>query len=432
MKKLTGTLLFTGAMILGCFGGKDKPSGEEPSVAAPEPVGADLADKLANSVPLEPNPSQVEVGGWRLSPQLCTISGMDYLGVSTMDMFNSIVALGDRLVLADGKGQVQALHVVSTQPCELQPDPTFGSAGKLELEEEINWLSRDSLGRVMASNGIFDAYAIADGQLAFKCDTRGYVELHSSGDWGISTWVNSTTRLVEIKDQSCSSKEWVLKDLGDDEKRQGIFSNVNTTAFLGDTILVGGIVAKSIDPDEPRIVVAYDRGGRELFRFGDDDTISPDAVFGWIHALSPCKPGICALDSNYRRFSLWSERGRFLGSADLGDLLGLDYPWIADFDMSTDGGAYLLVAQDREGGEVAQGLIYRVEGLGETSPPVSSTSPAVSPAGQTTTTAPAARWKDRVYPKLQRQHASGVTGRKDPAQKRAESRRRKEEEERKK
>jgi len=70
------------------------------------------------------------------------------------------------------------------------------------------------------------------------------------------------------------------------------------------------------------------------------------------------------LDSNYRRLTVWSSKGEFVGSADLSDLLDLSYPWIADFHIADDGQAYFVAANDRKDSDVAEGVIYRVSGLG--------------------------------------------------------------------
>ncbi len=93
--------------------------------------------------------------------------------------------------------------------------------------------------------------------------------------------------------------------------------------------------------------------------FGDDG-------FGWIHGISACGPNVCAVDSNFRRMSVWSRDGKkHVGTLDLKKLFGVSggAAWINDVSLAKDGALFVPVGQDREGGEVAEGLLFRVTGL---------------------------------------------------------------------
>jgi hypothetical protein len=93
----------------------------------------------------------------------------------------------------------------------------------------------------------------------------------------------------------------------------------------------------------------------------DKDYASKDR-FGWVHAIGPCKTGVCVLDSNYRRLTIWKTDGKFVASVDLSALFGLKYPWIADFDRNKTH-TFFVAGQDRDVKGVAEGNIYRVSGL---------------------------------------------------------------------
>jgi hypothetical protein len=82
-----------------------------------------------------------------------------------------------------------------------------------------------------------------------------------------------------------------------------------------------------------------------------------------VHAIEPCAAGICVLDANARRVSLWTRAGKPAGSVGLAELFGLSAPWVADFSVGKDGVAWFVAAQAREQSSVAEGLIYRVRGL---------------------------------------------------------------------
>jgi hypothetical protein len=153
---------------------------------------------------------------------------------------------------------------------------------------------------------------------------------------------------------------WVLTDLGQAEKRKGQFGNINSVAFLGNLVLVGGVIAEK---PSPRIVVAYTKDGVEKFRFGNEGAGFADDRFGWVHAIELCKTGICTLDANGRDVKLWTDEGGFVGKIQLDALFGLKYPWIPDFAMAKGGTAWFIAAQDRGKSGVAEGLVYRVKGL---------------------------------------------------------------------
>ncbi len=325
-----------------------------------------LEEQIASSTPLSPTPGSATVGDVTLQAEVCTVEGAEFLGDSTMSMFASVVTANGRLFVADGSPKVRAFTIADGDACTLTLDESFGEGGALTLGHDIEWLSVDGEGRVIGSNGIFKAYAFdAAGETSFECDTKGYVEQHEDGEWAIAPWVNSNVRIVEIAEGACSAEDWVLTDLGDDAARKGNFTTVHSVALLGDTVLIGGGLAKSVDPDGPNVVAAYDEAGKEKFRFGGEGDVGSDQRFGWVHAMAGCKPGICVLDSNYRRMTAWSSRGEFVGSVDLSELLDLSYPWIADFHVAEDGTAYLVAANDRADSDVAEGVIYRVKGLGD-------------------------------------------------------------------
>jgi hypothetical protein len=276
-------------------------------------------------------------------------------------VFKAIEVVADRVLLVDANGQIHGFVLDPKAGCTLRTDPDFGSAGALKLPEKVEHLSRDGKGRVFASNGIFSAWVLEGGKQEFECDTKGHVQMHSSGTWGIAPWMNATVRFVHVKPGACHGEDWVLKELNDDKQRQGPFAQVDSSAIAGDLVLIGGALAKSEDPIQARRIVAYDRAGKERFRFGNVEPAADDA-FAWVHAIEPCKPGICVLDGNKRRLSVWTRAGKHVKSLDLALLFGLTQPELPDFTIARDGSAWFVSAAARDPG-VAEGLVYRVRGL---------------------------------------------------------------------
>lgn len=356
-----------------CDTGGDVPQGAAPSVIPPAASAPPVApakarapklsfeEMVSKSQPLSPKPEAQQDGPKKLTAERCTLEGRTFLGKSTMDVFKAIEVVGDRLLLVDHHGTISGFKIDTKGGCSLRLDESFGEAGMLKLPEKVEHLSRTSAGRVFASNGIFAAYAIKDGKQEFKCDTKGHVEIHSGGKWGIAPWVNATVRLVKVEPDKCSSEDWVLKELNDDQKREGPFSNVNSSAVAGDLVLIGGVLAKSEDPKQSRVVIGYDKAGKQKIRFGGE--LSAKDGFGWVHAIEPCPTGICVLDSNLRRVSIWTRAGKHVATVELGKLFDLAYPWLPDFTVAKDGSAWFAAAQTRGSSGVAEGLVYRVRGL---------------------------------------------------------------------
>ncbi len=341
---------------------KDK--GEEKEGEQKEGEEASFEDQVAASKALKPSPKTQTVGGKDIEAELCKIEGRDFLGTSTSSMFKAVELIDDRLIVVDGEGQLNAFKIKDEDGCTLKLDKDFGDKGALKLKDSIEYLSSDKSGRIVASHGIFNAYSVKDGKEEFACKTGGYIELHESGKWGIAPWVNATVKIVEFKDGACTLEDWVLKNLSQDDKREGIFGNVNTSAIIGDKIFIGGILTKSVNSKEPRVVQAYDRKGKELFRFGNEEKSFDDNGFGWVHAIEGCEGGVCVLDSNFRRISVWSSKGDFVGAISLKDLLDLKYPWLSDFTLKAGkGDAFIAASQSRDDSKVVEGLIYKIKGL---------------------------------------------------------------------
>jgi len=339
--------------------------------AAPKPAAGaapkvPFEEKVAKSKPLAPSPAAQSLGSKKVEATLCKLPA-PLLAPSASNVIQALEVVGDQLLIADQDGVIHGYKVTSAGGCSLSVDAAFGDGGKLKLPNKIEHFSKTDAGLVIAASGIFDTYAIKDGKKLFDCKATGHFEVEPGGKWGIVPWVNSTVEIADLDKDSCSKKDWVLKHLSDDAKREGLFKNINTSAVIGGKIYMGGIPAAKIGGREPRIVVIFDKAGKELGRFGNEEKAFGDDVFGWIHGISACGPNVCAVDSNYRRLSVWSADGKkHLGSIELSKLLGVSgtSAWINDISLAKDGAVYLPVGQEREGNSgVGEGLVFRVTGL---------------------------------------------------------------------
>ncbi|MFO0665095.1 MAG: hypothetical protein U0174_14170 [Polyangiaceae bacterium] len=337
------------------------------SATAPEkPKEVPFEELVKASKPLTISPADQKAAGGTISAEVCAIEGGPLVNKSGMDVFKSIRAIGDRIFTVESDGAVHAYKIEAGPKCKLSVDKTFGDAGVAKFANKIDRLSADSAGNLWATNGVFASYKVGkDGKQVAECTGRplGYLFVDPSGKSGIGTFANATVAKVTLSGTTCKTEPWAFQDLSTDDKRKGVLTNAQAVGFVGGTIFLGGKLAKSADPNESNVVLALDASGKEKARLGktDKDYSSKDR-FGWVHAISPCKAGVCVLDSNYRRVTAWKTDGKFVDSVDLSALFNLKYPWIADFDRNKTH-TYFVTGQDREVKGVAEGNIYRVTGL---------------------------------------------------------------------
>jgi hypothetical protein len=333
------------------------------SAKAPERPWEELARE---SKPLAPTPAAQKVGPHELSAEPCVIEGGNPLGKSSMDVARALAVVGERLYLVDAAEAVRAYVIDKGEPCKLTPDTAFGAQGVLLVDPKVRALAvgKDLL---VASNGVFGAVVLKGGKVEAKCDARpgGYVSMHGSGTWGLSFFSSSNLSKLSFTGVTCKVEPWtVLGELGRGaDKRKGPLASVTAVGFQGDVVLVGGILAKDVDPNASRVVVAFDAAGNEKARLGDTTkNLKADDHFGWVHAIRACAPGLCVVDGNFQRMAIFDGARKLVGALALGKLLGLPSPWVQDLAL-TKGGAYLVAGESREGSKVHEGIVYRVKGL---------------------------------------------------------------------
>jgi hypothetical protein len=347
-------------------GGAGAAASAAPTTSASAAPKASFEELAAKSQPLVLTPVAQSVGGKKVEAVQCKLPGAGLLAPSSSSVIRAIESVGDRMLIADHDGVIHGFKVSTAAGCELSVDASFGDGGKMKLPNKIEHLSKSSAGLVMAASGIFDTYAIVDGKKLFDCKATGHFEVEPGGKWGIAPWVNSTVEIADLSSDSCQRKDWVLQNLSDDAKRKGAFKMVNTSAVIGGKIFIGGIPAEKVDGREVRIVAIFDKAGKELGRFGSTGKDFGDDSFGWVHGLSACGPNVCAIDSNFRRLSVWSLDGKkFIGAVSLTKLFGAasGAAWINDISQAKDGSIWLSLGQNRAGGGVAEGAVFRVTGL---------------------------------------------------------------------
>ncbi|MCC7535431.1 MAG: hypothetical protein IT379_04435 [Deltaproteobacteria bacterium] len=315
-----------------------------------------FAQKVAKSRPLTPTTAPQVALGRQIRAVRCTMPGVELLSDSSFDSIGRIeMGTDGKLYALDADHRIMRFDVAGEgDTCTLTLDQTFGTAGRLNPGRDIKEIAAVAGNRIIASNGIFNSYRLTNGAVDIDCSGGGgYLAASADGRLAIGHFANSALKRVTWTDTLCQVEEW--------SAFRSPFTNVNTVSFVGRDIAIGGVLDTPADSD-PRVVIVFDQNGRERYRAGNTAEGFGDDRFGWVHAIEQCGPNLCVVDSNFRRLSVWNPRGEFQGAVRLGDLLGLDYPWIPDLEMVRNV-AYVPATQQRERTGVYEGAIYRVFGL---------------------------------------------------------------------
>lgn len=290
----------------------------------------------------------------------CAIKGHEFTNTSKMSLFKAIQAVDSHIVIADGSETLVWFKLDAANGCVLEKDTSVADNGMLKLPRKIEVLSASKDGLLIASNGIFSSYLIKEGKLLGECES-GYLHSHSSSTWAFSSWVNSNTKIIKIADNKCSKQDWKLVNMTDDAKRQGDFSQVNTSNVIGDSIFVGGVWAKKVGDSSPRVVQVYDKAGAIKYKFGLMDKPYGDEAFGWVHDIEACGASTCVLDSNYRKITRWSADGKFQGIVKFDKDHGFDYPWLND--MTTTNNMIFVLLADSDKDKKTYGTVVKLSGF---------------------------------------------------------------------
>ena len=110
----------------------------------------------------------------------------------------------------------------------------------MELDDDFEYLSGDSSGMLYLSPGIGDVIGVKDGKKALQTTVDGDLNMHPSGEWGISFWVNSDTQKIANQGGNLTAEPWILTGLNKDEERKGLFSMIDDVQITNSHIMVAG------------------------------------------------------------------------------------------------------------------------------------------------------------------------------------------------
>ncbi len=350
--------------------GSGAPLASGSSAAAPRKTAEEeAAEALAKytaalplSKPLSPKTGEFVAGPIKVGAELCTLSDGNPVSQSHMGVYSSVRVIGDHIAVIGGtEGVIKLYKIEKGAGCKLTLDTAVGDKGMLKPADHVkpSRLTSDEQGHLYASSGVFGTIRYKkDFTYDYKCAPRmsGYLVPHASGKWGYGHFVGSAMSKIDFDTTGCKGDTSFI----DPQKKAGPFAMIHTVAFNGDAVLIGG----SLSDGGKHVVVEFDKAGKEKFRIGNTTAaVSPEDGFGWVHAISMCKLGLCVLDSNYRSIGVWTADGKkHLTRVSLKEITGLDYGWYSDFVVSK-AGTFILAGQTRAVKEVSEGLIYRLSGI---------------------------------------------------------------------
>ena len=229
----------------------------------------------------------------------------------------------------------------------------------MELDDDCEYLSGDNSGMLYLSPGIGDVIGVKDGKKAMQTTVDGHLNMHPSGEWGISFWVNSDTQKIANQGGNLTAEPWILTGLNNDEERKGPFSMLDDVQITNSHIMVAGSMAAE---DEGTKIIVYDYEGNQLLKLGGEDISSKDKL-GSITGMAETENGFVATDGNMREIQFWAKDGTHIGAISTDDIFGVSYPWLEDMQLLDDGSLLIMLTQERDDGSANELMFFRLTGF---------------------------------------------------------------------
>lgn len=229
----------------------------------------------------------------------------------------------------------------------------------MELDREYEYISSDKSGMLYLSPGSSQVIGVKDGKQALQTTVSGYLNMHPSGEWGISFWVNSDTQKIKSQDGNLVAEPWILTGLNKDDERKGPFQMVDDVQITDSHIMVAGSIAAE---DGNKKIIIYDYDGNQLLELGGTDISDPDKM-GYITGMAETENGFVAIDGNMREIQFWAKDGTHIGSISTRDIFGCRYTWLEDMQLLDDGSLLILLTQAREDESANELMFFKLTGF---------------------------------------------------------------------
>lgn len=299
-----------------------------------------------DGTPFTPAPQSIAVGDYTVTPE--------YIPFSVSQ--NGFEIMRHQFAISGDRMYHQLNNTLETYE---YTGSTLNLLSSDTMDEQGMDLFTDTDGKLYISRNGGKGIVMKDGQTILETGTSGYLSVHPSGAWGITSYLGYDTEKVTFQDGSVLTEPWILTSMNDDEARTGIFKFVSLVEISNDHIMVYGRLAGD---DTPSKIAVYDLDGNQQLLLGGDLQEDP-AYFGSLTGIAETANGYIAADGNMREFYFWSKDGTLLAEVDCYDMFGTRYPWIEDMKVAEDGSVMVLMTQDRDDDSASELMVFRLTGF---------------------------------------------------------------------
>jgi|GEM_PF-2596850 len=327
-----------------------------------------LAEKISMTIPLQIETKPFKIGDKQLQAEIIRISGKEFLGERSMDLFKDVEVIGNKMYIVVKNGEIHAFNIIEGTPPQLSIDTSFGEQGIVKTESRIERLSRDHRGNLVTTVRFGESVFIdATGKITNRGRTSGNLSMHPTQPWGISYHFSRINK-VDANAPELVMSDWTMTSNQPSDEDGDHFSFLSPVIIDSNRVIVGCQVP--VGERQAHNVAVFDYNGKEQFRFGNTKEVFEPDGFCYLHDIASHPNGIITVDSNCRKIAFWSNTGEFLGVAEADKALGVRYPWMPGCTVDTNGNFYLVLAQERKNKEgtsrdieVTEGVIYRIKGF---------------------------------------------------------------------
>ncbi len=290
-----------------------------------------------NGTPFTTEPASKMVGTYTLSAEQLPFAQ----SLVVDDIFSGRIGqVGNQLyVLLDEKLSVYSME-----------NGSLTHVSDIALEDRYEEMSVCEGGVIYISQFGSPLLAIKDGAIIASYEGPDSVAMHPSGDWGISYFTNNEVEKLSFKDGVMSVEPIVLEDL----------KSVRSITICDDRVLIAG----SVGDDNDHALLVYDTKLKLklTMRDQDADPSGPKYLGSITHAFTTDN-GIIALDGNMRDIYLWTDKGAFIGGAEVPELFGASYAWLSAAHMQEDGTILVGMNQERDDRSADEFILFRMTGF---------------------------------------------------------------------
>lgn len=281
---------------------------------------------------------------------VCKIEGAEFRSTSNSEAIPGMASYGDHLYVLDADGNVRRFTHQLDDSCVLTLDADWADGGVHTTNaEDVSNISISESGRMLLSGGVFGVESVDLATMAsMECAGAGSFVLAPDGKSGLGYFPGSALKEIRFTDTNCQ--------IGEAELPGQLPFDDGTVQAL--TWIDGNLVAAGPDQDKNiKIAQVSPRGKVEWLGGAESD----EARFGWVHGVAACTPGVCAIDTNYRRMQIRDTDGAWLTSVDMSEALSISgSAWWTHLEPAERGGNWLAVGVTPTGSDEAEGFVVHV------------------------------------------------------------------------